>query len=112
MRAKSQLEGRRLSGHFTTLPITAVKKILLPEMTGQGSNTPCYFWMVIDHQADAGLVCDGKESFRQFLDLLGRQFFRPQLEQVSPALAQLLGKRFYGASGQVSGDDEGIKPAI
>jgi hypothetical protein len=112
MRAESQLEGRRHSGHFTTLPITAVKKILLPEMTGQGSNTPRYFWMVIDHQADAGLVCDGKESFRKLLDLLGRQFFRPQLEQVSPALAQPLGQRFQGSSSQVSGVDEGVKPAI
>ena len=70
------------------------------------------FQMIVDNQANVGVVRYGQNRFGHAADFVGRRFFGAELDQIRAAVAKLLRHHLGGAALQTGRVHERIKPAI
>src|SRR6266481_413750 len=88
------------------------EEILLAKMAQFSANFASDGEMIVNDQADVGSLCYGNNRQRHLMNCFKGQVFCAQLDQVSAAIAKLLGDEFGRAAIQIGGVHEGVKPAI
>ena len=92
--------------------MAGVEEIFLSQVADVGTDCFRDVQVVVDDEAGVGAADDGLDPFRETADLIGRRIFGAQLDEVAPAIAQLLRDEFGRAAMKVGRVDEGVQFAI
>src|SRR5262249_58331071 len=92
--------------------MSGIEKIFLTEMAKIGVHLASKIEMIVDNEADAGLLRDRHDIFRHFANGIERRSLGPKLNQIGATLAELARHTFRRSTVKVCSIDEAIEPAL